>query len=538
MTDTDNTFDYIVIGAGSAGCVIANRLSANPNVRVLLLEAGHEGKGFWYRVPIGLGKLVDNPKACWMYQSEAEESSGNRRISWPRGKSLGGSSAINGMLYVRGLAYDYDLWRQLGNRGWSYEDVLPYFRKSQTQVRGEDEFNGGDGPLTVSDVAVRDPLSAAMIEAVKNNGVPANNDFNGGTQEGVGYYQQTTKNGQRASTAKAFLDPIKNRKNLTIEINALTSKLLFDGKRATGVAFRQSGSDCVATARREVIVCAGAINSPQILQLSGIGPGDLLQSHGIEVLHHAPAVGQNLQDHYQVSMINGLKDKLGANLALGHPPRMALTGLKYLLRRKGWMTFAAAQVGVFTKSRPELELPDLQFHYVPYSTSGIGTKVHSAPAFTLTVYQQRPESRGSIMIKSPNPTDTPVIKPNYLGTQSDIDTTLAGFKMGRQFCGTQPIANLITKEWAPGKKAVTDDEIVNYMRAYGSTAYHPTSTCMMGTGDNAVVDDELRVKGISCLRVADASIMPNMVSGNTNAASIMIGEKAADLILAAARQPA
>jgi choline dehydrogenase len=533
MADSDTTYDYIIIGAGSAGCVVANRLSADAKVRVLLLEAGHKGEGFWYRVPIGLGKLVDNPKACWMYETEPREGTGNRRISWPRGKSLGGSSAINGMLYVRGLAYDYDLWRQLGNTGWSYEDVLPYFRKSQHQVRGGDDYNGSDGPLTVSDVEMRDPLSDAMFEAIKNNGVPVNEDFNGAEQEGVGYYQQTTKNGQRASTAKAFLDPIRWRKSLTIQINAHTNKILFDGKRATGVAYRQGRHERTANARREVIVCAGAISSPQILQLSGIGPGALLQSFDIPVMHDAPAVGQNLQDHYQVSSINGLKDNLGANLALSSPPRMLLTGLKYLLRRKGWMAFAAAQIGVFTKSDPNMELPDLQFHYVPYSTSGIGKALHTAPAFTLSMYQQRPESRGSLAIKTPDPADTPTIDPNYLGTQFDIDTTLAGFKLGRQFCATEPIAGLIDKEWAPGKKAVTDDEVINYMRNYGGTAYHPTSTCMMGPGDNAVVDDQLRVKGVQSLRVADASIMPNMVSGNTNAASIMIGEKAADLILAA-----
>jgi choline dehydrogenase len=532
MSDSDNTFDYIVIGAGSAGCVIANRLSADPNVRVLLLEAGHKGEGFWYRVPIGLGKLVDNAKACWMYEIEPGEGSGNRPISWPRGKSLGGSSAINGMLYVRGLAYDYDLWRQMGNTGWSYEDVLPYFRKSQTQTRGGDEFNGSDGPLTVSDVIVRDPLSDAMIKAVKSNGVPENKDFNGGTQEGVGYYQQTTKNGQRASTAKAFLDPIRKRRNLTVEINALTTNLVFEGKRATGVAYRQGNRERTASARREVILSAGAVASPQILQLSGVGPGALLQRFDIPVVHDVPAVGQNLQDHYQVSSINGLKDNLGANLALGSLPRMPFTGLNYLLRRKGWMTFAAAQVGIFTKSQPNMELPDLQFHYVPYSTSAIGKAVHKAPAFTLSMYQQRPESRGSLAIKSPDPMDTPSIDPNYLGTQLDIDTTLAGFKLGRQFCASEPIADLIDKEWAPGRKAVTDDEVLTYMRKYGSTAYHPTSTCMMGPGVNAVVDDQLRVKGIDGLRVADASIMPNMVSGNTNAASIMIGEKAADLIKA------
>jgi len=369
-----------------------------------------------------------------------------------------------------------------------------------------------------------------MVDAVLNNGIPANDDFNGGNQEGVGYYQQTTKNGQRASTAKAFLDPIRSRKNLTIQINALTTKLLFDGKRATGVAYRQGREKRSATARREVIVSAGSINSPQILQLSGIGPGELLHSLGIPVLLDAPAVGDNLQDHYQFAMINGLKDKLGANLALGSPPRMVFTGLNYLLRRKGWMAFAAGQVGVFTKSRPELELPDLQFHYIPYSTKAIGKKVHSAPAFTLSAYQQRPESRGTIMITSPDPEAPPAIRPNYLATQLDIDTALAGFKLGRKFCATEPIAGLIDREWAPGKKAITDDEILSYIRKYGTTAYHPTSTCMMGTGNNAIVDDQLRVRGIDGLRVADASIMPNMVSGNTNAASIMIGEKAADLI--------
>ncbi len=530
------TFDYIIVGAGSAGCVLANRLSADPKTRVLLLEAGGRDWNPWIHVPVGYFKTMHNPATDWCYLTEPDPGLNGRRLQWPRGKVLGGSSSINGLLYIRGHRRDYDHWRQLGNTGWSYEDVLPYFRKSEDQQRGEDPYHGVGGPQAVSDVRIRRKLCDAFIDAAAEIGIPRTDDFNGVEQEGAGYFQQTCRNGRRCSTAVGYLNPVKSRKNLTIVTHALVERILFDGRRATGIAWSVKDNACEARARTEVVLSAGAIGSPQILMLSGVGPAVHLQATGIAPIHDLPGIGRNLQDHLQIRSIYRTREPITLNDEVNNPIRKMLMGLEYALFRTGPLTIAASQVCVFTRTDPGLDTPDIQFHIQPLSADKPGEGPHKFSAFTASVCQLRPESRGWIQLKSADPTAYPAIYANYLSTEKDREIAVKGLKVTRRIAETSALGGLIAAEHEPGPDVRTDQELLEYARNRSQTIYHPVGTCKMGSDSMAVVDERLRLHGIEGLRVVDASIMPTLVSGNTNAPTIMIGEKAADMILEDARR--
>jgi choline dehydrogenase len=530
----EEEFDYIVVGAGSAGCVLANRLSAKPGNRVLLLEAGGRDSYPWIHIPVGFFKTMLNPKTDWCYYTEPDPGLNGRSIPWPRGKVLGGSSSINGLVYIRGQSNDYDQWRQLGNAGWSWDDVLPYFMKAEDQERGASEAHGAGGPLGVSDIGFTRGFSDAFIDAAEETGIPRTDDFNNGDQEGAGYFQLTTRNGRRCSAAVGYLRPIKNRNNLTITTRALVRRIVFEGKRAVGVEYEVDGQTRVSRAKGEIVLSSGTIGSPQILQLSGVGPGAVLGEFGVPVVHESSGVGENLQDHLQTRAIYktnqpSLNDEVNSLF------RKALIGLEYALFRKGPLTLAAGHVGIFAKTRQDLETPDIQFHLIPLSTKGPGEGLHEFSAFTSSVCQLRPESRGKIVIKSPNPTDYPAIHPNYLSTVTDQQTMVAAMKLSRKIMATPTMKALITEEFLPGQGVQSDEDLLQHLRDYAGTIYHPVGTCKMGSDTLAVVDERLRVHGVEGLRVADASIMPTLVSGNTNAPAIMIGEKAADMMLEDAR---
>lgn len=534
--DAADIYDFIVVGAGSAGCVLAHRLSADPRHRVLLLEAGPADRNPWIHIPVGYFRTMYS-SLSWGYQTEPEPGLGGRSVLWPRGKVLGGSSSINGLVYIRGQAEDFDHWRQLGNPGWSFADVLPYFRRAEHQERGADAFHGAGGPLGVSDLRLKHPICEAFIAAAEAAGIPRNADFNGASQEGVGYFQLTTRDGWRASTAREYLRPVRRRTNLAVETEALAARVVLEGRRAVGVAYLKNGTERVARARGEIVLSGGAINSPQLLQLSGIGPGGLLQAHGIAVQHDLPGVGECLQDHFQVRFVYRCPLPITFNDLARSPWRKLGVALEWLLRRSGPMTIGAGQVGLFCRTRPELATPDIQFHMFPVSMDRPGGKFHDYPGITSSICQLRPESRGWIRLKSPDPRAHPAIQANYLATSGDQQTIVAGMKVARRIAAQAPLAPYIAEEMIPGAAHASDEALLAIARRNGTTIFHPTSTCRMGPeGDAlAVVDPELRVRGIEGLRVADASVMPTVVSGNTNAACIMIGEKASDLLLAAAR---
>jgi len=522
--------DYVIVGAGSAGCVMAARLSEDPGTRVTLLEAGGEDRNMWIHIPLGYGKTITDKRVNWCYETEPDPGVNNRKVFWPRGKVLGGSSSINGLVYIRGQAEDFDHWRQLGNAGWSFDDVLPYFRRAEDQVRGADKLHGVGGPLAVSDVQDYDPISKAFIKSALDLGFPRNDDFNGAVQEGAGYYQLTTRNGRRCSTAVGYLRPARRRGNLRVETNALAEQVLFDGRRAVGVRFRQNGALRTVRARREVVLCGGAINSPQLLLLSGVGPAQHLAEMGIEVHHDLPGVGQNMQDHYQTRIVEKCRFPITVNDIMLSRWKMLKTGLEYFLFRRGPLTIAAAQAGLFARTRPELATPDLQFATVIFSADRPAEGLHKFSGFSVVVYQLRPESRGELKLKSPDPAAAPAMHPNYLSTENDRRTIVDGLKLARRLLATPDMQHFIASEYIPGVQVQTDDELLAYVRQYGSTVFHPTSTCKMGSDAMAVVDATLRVHGLEGLRVVDASIMPAVVSGNTNAAAIMIAEKAADMM--------
>jgi choline dehydrogenase len=535
-SDTDHLeFDYIIVGAGSAGCVLANRLSADGKHSVLLLEAGPEDKHLWIHIPLGYGRLFKEKAVNWMYQTEPEPGLNGRNVFQPRGKVLGGSSSINGLLYVRGQHEDYERWRQHGNLGWGYDDVLPYFKKSEDQTRGGNDFHGAGGPLPVSDWRHADPLSEAFVDAAVQTGVPRNNDFNGAAQEGAGFFQTTTRGGRRASAAVAYLRPAMARQNLHIETSALAERILLEGRRAVGVAYRAAGIPRTARARKEVLVSGGAFNSPQILQLSGVGPAELLRQHGIDVVLDAPGVGNDLQDHMQVRVVMRCSQAITLNDVVNNPVRKVMSGLRYFAFRTGPLTIAAGTSGAFFRTNPRLASPDIQIHFLPFSTDKMGEKLHPFSGFTASVCQLRPESRGSIRIKSADPTDAPEIRINYLASEVDRATNVEGLKILRKILRAPALAPYVVEEIDPGDKITSDEALLAYCRARGTTIYHPTSTCRMGNDPLAIVDQQLRVRGIDGLRVVDASVMPDLVSGNTNAPVIMIAEKAADMILRDAR---
>jgi choline dehydrogenase-like flavoprotein len=521
--------DFVVVGAGSAGCAVAARLSEDQATRVLLLEAGGADHNRWIHIPLGFGKTFADPSVNWCYETEPDPGASNRRVFWPRGKVLGGSSSINGMVYIRGQAEDFDHWRQLGNAGWSFEDVLPYFRRSEHQVRGADAFHGIGGPLCVSDVAPH-PICEAFIAATTELGFPRNDDFNGASQDGVGYHQTTTRNGRRCSTAVGYLRPAMQRPNLRVVTGALTEKVLFEDRRAVGVAFRRDGQLSTARAAREVILCGGTVNSPQLLMLSGIGPQDHLAQFGFPVVHHLPGVGQSLQDHYSAPIKLRCKLPVTVNDVMLSNARKLKAGIEYYMFHRGPLSMISSPAALFARTRAELASPDVKCSISPFSAERPQDGLHRFSGFTMIAYQLRPESRGEIRLKSPDPFDAPAVYPNYLATETDQRTIVAGLKLCRQLLANRHLQPFIEAEFQPGPAVATDEELLDYARRRGGTVYHPTSTCKMGSDAMAVVDGELRVYGVGGLRVADASVMPVVVSGNTNAATIMIGEKLADMV--------
>jgi len=530
-------WDYVIVGAGSAGCVLANRLSADGRHSVLLLEAGPPDRYPWIHVPIGYAKTMFHPVYNWRFKTEPEPGMNGREIYWPSGRTLGGSSAINGLIYIRGHRADYDHWAALGNRGWSYDDVLPYFRKLEHNERGESAWHGVGGPLWVSDIRAKHELVEALVAAGGELGIPRNDDFNGATQEGVGYYQPTTHRGFRCSTATAYLRPARGRANLRIETDAQAARVAFDGRRASGVVYRQGGREITASARREVVLAAGALQSPQLLQLSGIAAPELLQRFGIPVVHALPGVGEDLQDHLQARVIFRCTKPITTNDVLKSRWRTLAMGAQYVLTRTGPMAIGINQGGIFARTDPGLDRPNVQFHLATLSSDMAGSPVHTFSGFTMSVCQLRPESRGHVRVKSPDPFTAPAMQPNYLSTPHDRATLVAGIRLARRLAATRALAPYVAGEYRPGSAAESDEDLLGFARERAGTIFHPAGTCRMGPAADplAVVDDGLRVHGLEGIRVVDCSIMPTLVSGNTNAPVVMIAEKASDMILRDAR---
>jgi choline dehydrogenase len=528
----DESYDFIVVGGGSAGCVLANRLSEGGRHRVLLLEAGRRSHPL-ERVPISYSKFIDNPAVNWCFMSEPEESTGGRPIPVPRGRMLGGSSAINGLVYVRGQSLDYDTWAQMGNRGWSYEEVLPLFKRLEAFDGGEDDFRGRDGPLRLSEAYDQSPLYDAWFAAGKEVGLDRNPDYNGARQEGMCKTQTTIRDGWRMSTSRCYIDPARGRANLDIHCDAQAESLLLDGKRCTGVRYRVGGENRDALARCEVVLCAGSINSPQILELSGIGRPDVLRAQGIDVRHALEGVGENLRDHY-VPRLRWDISRRGVTFndrarGLG----LAWQILRYALTRRGFLAIPSSPVLAFLRTRPELETPDVQLHFIPFAIEHIKKrKLAPQPGMTVAMCQLRPESQGTIHITSPDPRAAPEINFNFLSAALDRNTLVGGVRATRRIVEAKAMDALRGAEVNPGPGVQSDDEILDYIRNNAQTAYHPVGTCKMGIDEKAVVDPELRVRGLERLRVADGSIMPTLMSGNTNGPIVMIGEKASDMIRA------
>lgn len=529
-------YDYIIVGAGSAGCVLANRLSARSSNAVLLLEAGGGDLNPMLHVPAGWAANFKNPKVDWGYTTDPEARLDNREIYWPRGKVLGGSSAINGMIYVRGVPLDYDSWAQAGNRGWGWDDVLPFFKKAENQVRGASDTHGSDGPLAVQDVRDRRAIQDAFIDALFEQGVPRTDDFNDGDQFGAGHYQFTQKNGRRHSTATAYLRPAKRRSNLQIVTKALAQRVGFEGKRATSVHYTANGVAQIARATKQIILCGGTINSPQLLELSGVGQAERLRNLGIDVVHDLPGVGENLQDHLLVPMVYGCPAEASINREVSGL-RLVTAAMKWFFLRDGPLTTGSAPVGGFFYTRDGLDAPDVQLHFASgatlYNEAG---KIQPTeyPAMTAVVNQNRPESRGHLHIRSRDASEYPRIQPNYLSAELDRTTLFAATKFLQKVFESKALDGYRLERISPAPGEVGDEALMAHIRATANTVYHPVGTCKMGADSQAVVDDRLRVRGVDGLMVVDASVMPLLVSGNTNAAAIMIGEKAAVLILAEA----
>jgi choline dehydrogenase len=526
-----SAYDYVIIGAGSAGCVLANRLSAAPQCKVLLLEAGGSDRSLFIRMPAGIARLADS-KFNWNYTTVPQPAMKGRRLYWPRGKTLGGSSSINAMVYIRGQAQDYERWRQLGNAGWSYGDVLPFFRLAEHNERLKDEWHGDQGPLNIADLRYRNPLSAVFVEAAQECGIPLNPDFNGARQYGCGGYQVTQKNGARWSAASAYLRPARARPNLTVIANAQAARIVIDNGRAVAVRYAAARRDALSEARaeREVLLAAGAINSPHLLMLSGIGSADELRAAGATVVHDLPGVGKNLQDHLNVNILaEATKPITLDGMATGLASlRVAL---QFALFKTGPGTSNVAEAGAFVSSRGEHEAPDIQFHFIPAFVLDHGRQRVPGHGVTLHACCLRPESRGEIRLHSTNPFDAPAIDPNYLASGYDLKILAAGIRRGREILGSKAFRPWLGAERFPGAAQHSDAQLEDFIRGTAETEYHPIGTCKMGSDRLAVVDERLRVRGIEGLRVIDASIMPTIVSGNTNAPVIMIAEKGAAMVL-------
>jgi len=530
MTTTE--FDFIIAGAGSAGCVLANRLSADSANKLLLLEAGPKDNSVLVRMPAGVGSLLNKAnKYNWGFETEGVAALNNRKDFWPRGKGLGGSSSINGMVYIRGHARDYDHWRQLGMDGWSFADVLPYFKRSETNETGGDDFHGGDGPLHVSNALKSSPIFQVLIDAGKQAGYKVTPDFNGAQQEGFGFFQLTIKNGRRWNTSTAYLQPVLTRQNLKVEVEALITRVIIEEGRAVGIEYRQNGQLHQVRARREVILSCGAIGTPQVLMLSGIGDAEYLRRFDIKVHADLPGVGQNLQDHLDVNIQYACTQPVTLYAQVSNPLKMAGIGAQYVFLGSGPGRSQGLEAGAFIKSRPELDAPDLQLHLINAPFSDHGRKQLKMHAFGLHMCALRPESRGHIGLKSSDPADRPLIQPNSLAAENDLRTLREAVKIARKIVAQPAFDAYRGEELNPGVTATTDADIDSFIRRTAITIYHPVGTAKMGNDRLAVVDSQLRVRGIKSLRVVDASIMPTLVGGNTNAPAIMIGEKAADLIL-------
>jgi choline dehydrogenase len=525
-------FDYIVVGAGSSGCVLANRLSQDPKNTVCLIEAGPKDRSPWIHLPIGYAKTMWDPKLNWKFQTESDPGVNGRQIYWPRGKTLGGSSSINGLIFIRGQKEDYDSWRDLGNEGWGWQDVLPYFKKAEGNDRLGEPLHSQKGPLKASSILKKHPLVEAFKKTANFLGVPSTDDFNNLTQEGVGYYQLTTHKGFRCSTAVAYLKPAKHRQNLKILTNSQVCKVLFENKKAVGIEVIEDGISKVIRANKEIILCAGAIQSPQILQLSGVGPAALLNEFNIPVVHDLPGVGENLQDHLQYRLIYELNQPISTNDQLSSWFGQLKMGLQWLLFRGGPLSIGINQGGLFTRVMKDSKTPDIQFHLATLSAEMAGGKVHPFSGFTMSVCQLRPESRGYVRIQSTDPLLPPKMFANYLSTPHDQETSIAAVKFARKLAQSDPLRSMIVREVKPNN-VESDEEILEFCRNNGATIFHPTGTCQMGHDNNpmAVLDSSLRVRGVERLRVVDCSAMPTLPSGNTNWPAVMLAERASDLIL-------
>ena len=524
-------YDFIIVGAGSAGAVLANRLSENSRNKVLLIEAG-PASNIWSRIPIGYAKTLNNPDVNWRYWAEPEESTRGRRLYVPRGKILGGTSTINGMAFVRGQAQDFDTWAQMGNSGWSYQDLLPLFRRMESYADGADEFRGNNGPLRVTNPVPSDPLYKSLIAAAQEVGIRHNSDYNGASQDGIAMSQASIAGGRRMSTAHCYLDPIRRRPNLRVVTHALTEQVLLEGRRCVGVRYTVDGVSHIARSNRDVIVSAGSVNSPQLLELSGIGQPERLKALGIEVRQELGGVGENLRDHYAPRTRWGISAKGYTFNDRGRGVGLINQALRYLISQDGMLSMVAAPIRAFVFSREGLTTPDLLLGWVPMLYEP-GPKLSEQSGMTCYAHPMRPESKGNIHAVSADPRQPPAINYNFLSAAPDADLTIIAIRIARSIMNANALVSLGVTELAPGAELTRDDEILDWIKDVGETTYHPVGTCKMGTDDMAVVDPQLCVRGIQGLRVADASIMPTLTSGNTNAPAIMIGEKASDLVLAA-----
>jgi len=530
-------FDYVIVGAGSAGCVLANRLSADPGTRVLLLEAGGRDNWIWFHIPVGYLFAIGNPRADWMFRTQTEPGLNGRALNYPRGRVIGGCSAINAMLYLRGQAADYDGWRRLGLEGWGWDDVLPLFKGMEDHYAGADAFHGAGGEWRVEEPRSRWEILDAVLDAAEEIGIPRTKDFNTGDNFGAAYFQVNQKTGRRWSAARGFLKPVLNRPNLTLVTGAQVERILFDGKRATGVRYMREGQSAEAKARGEVILASGAIGSPQILELSGVGRGDILAGHGVAVRHELPGVGENLQDHLQLRPIFRVSNTRTLNVDYQSLWKRAMMGVDYAFRRRGPLAMAPSQLGIFARSSAEYATPNVEFHLQPLSLDKFGEPMHDFGAITVSVCNLRPASRGSVHVASGDFRAAPAIRPNYLSEEADRRVAADSIRLARRLCAAKALARFRPEEFRPGAQLQSDADLIKAAGDIGTTIFHPVGTAKMGADNDpsAVLDTRLRVRGIAGLRVADASAMPRITSGNTNSPTMMIAEKAARMILEDAR---